>query len=308
MPDVEQRDAMREATLDEEIGGKVRIGYAVELAYDVDSPAEFIFNLHAARTAQQRVVSESFAVTPRFAVSVEEEPDFGNRLARLSAEPGTLAVRYAGTVEISHVLRNPDDIVPLPVGELPAATLRFLLPSRYCQVDQVQTLAWQTFGHAPRGYAQVDDICRWVRERTRFQPGTSGVNTSAVETLEARQGVCRDFAHLTIALLRSLNYPARFVTGVDYGAAAELGPPDFHAYVEVFLDDRWYLFDPTGISPLTGLLRIGTGRDAADASFATMFGAVRSGMPRVAFAAADDPGAGVARPEPTNLAVSTAAS
>jgi transglutaminase-like putative cysteine protease len=118
--------------------------------------------------------------------------------------------------------------------------------------------------------------------------------------------VCRDFVHVTIALLRALNYPARFVSGVDYGADESLGPPDFHSYVEAWIGDRWWLFDPTGITPLTGLIRIGTGRDAADVAFATMFGAVRGGAPKVAFAAADDPSAGIARPQPTRLAVSTA--
>lgn len=285
---------------------KVRIGYTVELAYQVDSPAEFIFNLHAARTPQQRVISESFAVTPQSPVTFEEEPANGNRLARLSVQPGALGVRYHGTVEISQYLLERERVFATALADVPAAALRFLLPSRYCQVDQVQTLAWQQFGQMAPGCAQVDEVCAWVRARTQFQPGTSGINTSALETLEHRAGVCRDFAHLTIALLRALNYPARFVTGVDYGAAAELGPPDFHAYVEVYLGDRWYLFDPTDISPITGLLRIGTGRDAADVSFATMFGTVRAGAPRVAFAAAEDPAAGIVRPAATPLAVSTA--
>ena len=108
----------------------------------------------------------------------------------------------------------------------------------------------------------------------------------------------RDPAHVSII-------PARFVTGVDYGAEESLGPPDFHSYVEAFIGDRWWLFDPTGITPLTGLVRIGTGRDAADVAFATMFGNVQGRMPRVAFAAAEDPAAGIARPQPTTLAVST---
>jgi transglutaminase-like putative cysteine protease len=146
-----------------------------------------------------------------------------------------------------------------------------------------------------------------VRERTRFQPGTSSVTTSALETLSERVGVCRDFAHLAIALLRALNYPARIVTGVDYGADPGLGPPDFHAYVEVFLNGRWYLFDPTGISPLTGLIRIATGTDAADVPFATSFGDVRTTMPKISFAAAPDQDAGISLPYPTTLAVSTAA-
>ncbi len=291
---------------DEIVGSKVRIGYTVELHYDVDAPADFIFNVHAARTPQQRVVAESFAVTPRVDVTFEEEPTFGNRLARLRAEPGPLGIRYAGTVEITHFLAEPALLPGTPLADLPAAVLPFLLPSRYCQVDQLTSVAWKEFGHLTPGHTQIQAVCEWVRLRTRFQPGTSGVNTSALETMEHGAGVCRDFAHLTIALLRALNYPARIVTGVDYGADPSLGPPDFHAYVEAFLGERWYIFDPTGISPLTGLLRIGTGRDAADVSFATIFGAVGAGMPRVTFAAGDDPVAGISRPVPTNLAVSTA--
>jgi len=170
----------------------------------------------------------------------------------------------------------------------------------------VSELAWREFGNMQPGFAQADAVCRWVRGQVEFRVGTSNVRTSALETLEQRMGVCRDFAHTMIAILRSLNYPARFVTGVDYGAEESLGPPDFHSYVEAFIGERWWLFDPTGLTPLTGLIRIGTGRDAADVAFATMFGNVRGNAPRVAFAAAEDPAAGIARPEPTALAVSTA--
>ena len=157
----------------------------------------------------------------------------------------------------------------------------------------------------PSGFAQADAVCKWVRSQLEFRVGTSTVRTSALETLEQRMGVCRDFAQSMIAILRSLNYPARFVTGGDYGASAELGPPDFHSYVEAYIGDRWWLFDPTGITPLTGLIRIGTGRDAADVAFATMFGQVQGRMPSVSFAAEDDPAAGIRKPEPTTLAVST---
>ena len=109
-----------------------------------------------------------------------------------------------------------------------------------------------------------------------------------------------------IAFCRALNYPSRFVTGIDYGADPALGPPDFHAYVEVFVGDDWYMFDPTGISPITGLLRIGTGRDAADVSFATIFGPVRTVMPRVVIEADHDPANGFTLPVHTELAISTA--
>ena len=285
---------------------RVRIGYVVELSYDVSTPSEFVFNIHAARTPQQRVVAESLIVAPQLDVFVEDEPGHGNRVARLSAQPGPLKLRYSATVEISHHLADPAQLAATPVADLPASALPFIVPSRYCQADRLQSMAWQEFGQIPPGHAQVQSVCAWVRNRTQFKVGTSGIGTSALETLDERVGVCRDFAHLTIALLRGLNYPARIVTGVDYGADPDLGPPDFHCYVEAFLGERWFLFDPTGISPLTGLIRIATGRDAADVPFAMMFGRVASGMPQVAFAAAEDAAAGIALPQPTTLAVSTA--
>lgn len=284
---------------------RVRIGYTLDLDYQVGGPADFIFAIHAARTEQQRVLTEAVIVEPAVTWRVEEEPHFGNRLLRLRADAGPLHVRYMGSVEVEHFIADPGDIVAAPLDALPVQTLPFLWSSRYCQADSVQQLAWREFGNMTPGFAQVDAVCRWVRAQVEFRVGTSTVRTSALETLEQRMGVCRDFAHSMIAILRSLNYPARFVTGVDYGAEESLGPPDFHSYVEAWIGDRWWLFDPTGITPLTGLIRIGTGRDAADVAFATMFGNVQGNAPRVAFAAAEDPAAGIARPEPTTLAVST---
>jgi transglutaminase-like putative cysteine protease len=118
-----------------------------------------------------------------------------------------------------------------------------------------------------------------VLERTTFTSNTSDSNTSAIDTLLGQVGVCRDFAHLMIALCRAINIPARFATGIDYGADPALGPTDFHAYVEVYLGDRWYMFDPSGTAIPMGFVRFGTGRDAADVAFATIFGTVASGAP-----------------------------
>jgi transglutaminase-like putative cysteine protease len=287
-------------------GNRVRIGYTLDLDYEVSGSADFIFIVHAARTEQQRVLTEAVVVDPAVPWRVETEPHFGNRLLRLGTSSAALHLRYMGNVEVEHYMAEPAHVVSAPIDELPPDTLPFLWSSRYCQADQVQELAWREFGNMTPGFAQADAVCRWVRSQVEFRVGTSTVRTSALETLEQRMGVCRDFAHSTIAILRSLNYPARFVTGVDYGAEESLGPPDFHSYVEAWIGDRWWLFDPTGITPLTGLIRIGTGRDAADVAFATMFGRVRGNMPRVAFAAAEDLAAGIARPAATTLAVSTA--
>jgi len=285
---------------------RLRLEYSIGLHYDVFAPTAFVLNVHAAKTAQQQVLDERVIVDPALDWRVETEPASGNRLLRLVAEPGELDVRYDGTVEVIQHLARREAVVAQSLDALPARVLPFLLASRYCQVDQVQALAWREFGAMAAGFAQADAVCRYVHSQVEFRVGTSTAATSALETLEQGVGVCRDFVHVAIAMLRALNYPTRFVTGVDYGAPQDLGPPDFHSYVEAYIGDRWWLFDPTGITPLTGLIRIGTGRDAADVAFATMFGRVQGTMPQVRFHALEDEADGIAKPVPTAFAVSTA--
>ncbi len=287
-------------------GSRVQMRYAVELNYELAGPAQFLLNVHAATTPQQVVVEEHFAVDPVRIHTLDSDPATGNRIAAFSGVAGPLRVNYSAVVQITHHLA---DTATLPVEEpaaLPVRTLRYLYPSRYCQADLVQKAAWDQFGTMPRGYAQVVAVRDWVEAGLRFAPGASSTTTSVLDTLRDGAGVCRDFAHVMIAYCRALNYPARFVTGVDYGATPDLGPPDFHAYVEVFVGGAWYMFDPTGISPVTGLVRIGTGRDAADVSFATIFGPVQTGMPTVTIGADHDAANGILTPGATALAVSTA--
>jgi transglutaminase-like putative cysteine protease len=287
------------------VGSRVRIDYNVVLHYEVDAPSDFIFLIHPARTAQQEVLSESLRIEPARPHALESDPVTGNRLLKLQADAGPLDIELNALVEVAHHIAEPAHVQATAPAELPASTLRYLVASRYCQTDQLQQRAWDLFGHLPRGYEQVQAVADWVGRNVTFRIGTSNPATSAIDTMQNGCGVCRDFAHLTITLCRALNYPARITTGVDYGADPSLGPPDFHAYAEVYLD-RWYLFDATGISPKTGLIRIATGRDAADVSFATIFGPVRTGMPLVRFSAVEDAAAGVVLPKPTSLAVSTA--
>lgn len=284
----------------------MRLQYSVRLDYELHGPAEFLLNVHAARTPRQHVSEERFAVDPYQPVMLEVDPVSANRVAAFRSSAPRLSVRYAAQVDIEHRIVDPHHVGVASPAALPVSTLCFLYPSRYCQADLVQQRAWDQFGNLPRGYGQVVAVRNWVHANIAFRIGASGSSTTVVDTLRDRAGVCRDFAHTMIAYCRALNYPARFVTGVDYGADPALGPPDFHAYVEVFLGGAWYLFDPTGISPVTGLIRIGTGRDAADVSFATVFGPVRTGMPAVECCATDDPVAGFALPARTELAVSTA--
>jgi len=284
----------------------VRIRYGVRLVYEIAARSAFLLNVHAARTPRQIVVDERFLLTPALRWSVSVDPFTRNRIAAFDAPAGSLTVDYDALVDIEHRIVDPREVSAESPAALPADTLPYIRPSRYCQADLVQKDAWDAFGQLPRDYAQVRAVRDWVCRTLRFRVGTSTPATTVIDTLRDGVGVCRDFAHAMIAYCRALNYPARIVTAVDYGADPALGPPDFHAYVEVFIGGSWYIFDPTGISPVTGLLRIATGRDAADVSFATLFGPVRTGMPHVRYAPVEEPALGIGLPQPTELAVSTA--
>ena len=275
----------------------VRLKFDIELNYEVIGiNTDFIFNIHAALTAHQTIVSEQLNLSREMTPLIYTDTYSGTRYIRLHVSPGPLSVRYSATVDIAHYAVLPDGLNEVPIAQLPSKVLPYLYPSRYCPSDRLCKLATWEFAHIPPGYARVFAIQEWVRKRTLFQPGSSNSTTSALDTLVDQAGVCRDFAHLMIALCRAMNMPARFVTGIDYGADPQLGPVDFHAYVEVFLGDRWYIFDPSGISPPMGLVRLGTGRDAADSSFATVFGSVRSSMPIIRIDAVDDAANGFTLP------------
>ncbi len=284
----------------------IRLSFAIDLKYEIaEQPADFVFNIHAARTPWQAVVSESVSLSPEIPFELQLDEGVGNRYMRVRAGPGPFAVRYEAVVDIDHHRTSPALLEEVPVARIPPQVVPYVYPSRYCQSDRLGRYAGREFGHLKPGYWRVQAIHDWVRNRTQFLSATTNSSTSAVDTLIDQVGVCRDFAHLMIALCRAVNIPARFVTGIDYGAPPELGLPDFHAYVEVFLGDRWYAFDPTGITAPMGLVRIGTGRDAADVSFATIFGAVRSYAPAISITALDDPARGFHLPRHSRDALST---
>ena len=285
----------------------IRLSFAIELEYEIaGQPADFVLNIHASRTPWQTVVSESFVSSrPPSSTWCTPTTRSATATARLRAGPGPVSVRYQATVDIDHHVESPALLQETPIAGIAPEALAFIYPSRYCQSDRLYRLAAREFGHLRPGYWRVQAIRDWVRTRTVFMPGSTTSVTSALDTVVEQVGVCRDFAHLMIALCRALNIPARFVSSIDYGAAPELGLPDFHACVEVFLHDRWYLFDPTGITAPMGLVRIGTGRDAADVSFATLFGAVRSRPPVISIVALDDAPNGYDLPRHCGQALST---
>ncbi len=264
----------------------IRLRLSLELHYEIAPPGcDFIFNIHAAQTDCQQVLQEGLQISPNVATRVDTDPATRNRYLRLSAGPGSLQVSYNATVDLNHHVEQPGNIAEIPVAQLPTSVLGYIYPSRYCESDRLLRLAAREFGHWQQGYRRVQGIRDWVLQRVQFAQNTSNSNTSAVDTLLETVGVCRDFAHLMIALCRAVNIPARFTTGIDYGADPALGPTDFHAYVEVFLGDRWYIFDPSGTAIPMGFVRFGTGRDAADVAFATIFGPVQSHAPRISIEA-----------------------
>lgn len=279
----------------------------MELVYEIwdADGADFVFNIHAAQTSHQTVESERLVVNQAVTPEVATDPTTASRFMRLHAAPGPLRLTYAATVSIAHHRAEPDTLTEVPVRCLPLDVMPYIYPSRYCQSDRLLKLAFNEFGALWQGYSRVLAIQHWVQQHVAFVSNTSDSSTSAVDTLISQVGVCRDFAHLMIALCRALNIPARIVTGTDYGADPALGPPDFHAYVEVYLGDRWYLFDASGTGIPMGFVRLGTGRDAADVAFATIFGRVTSQAPVIKTRVVED--AGLEVPHHCREALSTTA-
>jgi hypothetical protein len=260
----------------------IKIKLGIELRYDIAPPgSDLIFNIHAAHTRQQMITQESLQISQALIPQIHTDKATSNRYLRLSAAPGPLTVRYGATVALHHHIAQPEQISEIPVARLPMDVMGYVYPSRYCQSDQLHRLAVAEFGHLWQGYSRVQAIQEWVQRRVKFTNNASNSNTSALETLRDGVGICRDFAHLMIALCRAVNIPARFTTGIDYGADPALGPTDFHAYVEVYLGHRWYIFDPSGTAIPMGFVRFGTGRDAADVAYATIFGTVTSALPLI---------------------------
>ena len=241
------------------------------LDYDVASPSHFLFNIEAAFHEGQKLVEERLTVTPSVKVRHFSDQRNGNRFIRLDAPKGRLSVNYHATVEVNAV-PVPLHLDESPVTHVPDDVLRYLLPSRYCESDTLSRAAQQLFGRLPPGLSRVRAVEQWIHDSIYYLPGFSNSTTTAQEVFVQRAGVCRDFAHLGITLCRALNIPARLVVGYVHFAEP---PEDFHAVFEAWLEGRWVLFDATRMAPIERLVRIGTGRDAKDVAFATIFGGVQ---------------------------------
>ncbi len=256
-----------------------------ELSYEVLSPTTFIFNIQAARTASQIILEESLHITP--AIPYEEFVLNNGEARFLKMEvtrEAAFTISYAALASVKYRIVEESELFnSIPIVQLSSEVLPFLFPSRHCQSDKLRKLAIKEFGYLVNDYDKVQAINDWIFYNTDYITGTTDSGTSAYDTLIQRQGVCKDFAHLGIALCRALDIPARYFTGY----ACNLNPPDFHACFEAYISGQWLFFDPTKLVPLNGLVKIATSKDAGDAAVASFFGNTNCTYMNVQCAAVD---------------------
>jgi transglutaminase-like putative cysteine protease len=253
----------------------MRIRYGCEITFRVETPTPTVclVDLRQERRADAHE-DMPFTTTPSHLVKTDRDV-FGNVVRRFVAQPGETTVKLGGTIEDSGALdaRDPDAL-RLSIANLPADALQYLSGSRYCETDKLSQLAWDVFGAAPADTQLIEDICTFVHENVVFDYARARNTRTALETLQEGVGVCRDFAHLAIALCRSLNIPARYVNGYlgDIGVPWNPDPMDFNAWFEVYIGGRWTTFDARHNTRRIGRLAIAHGRDAADVPMLQTFG------------------------------------
>ncbi len=243
-----------------------------EIHYQVIEPGSvIILNIHALRSPNQAVLHEEFSIEPYFKAEELLAVQGENRLIRIEIPQATLlTIKYQATVDTAFKVIDFSHLEPIPVGKLDPQVLPYLYPSRYCQSDKLFRFAGSKFGGIDNTFEQVLALTNWIYLNVEYLSGSTNSQTSAYDTVTEQAGVCRDFAHLGIALCRALNIPARYFTGYAF----KLFPPDFHACFEAYIGGDWVIFDATKLAPLNGLVKIATGRDAADTAVASIFGNV----------------------------------
>ena len=246
------------------IGMKLAVG--CHLKFAATQPTPLVLMLKPRSGDNQWVWQESYSLEP--VVPAREYTDiYGNLCQRLTTPVGEFGIRTEAWVATSDTIDVAPGAPMTLVEFLPDWSLQFLLPSRYCQSDQLFDLAAEIVADYLPGYDRVEAIRAWIHDRIEYQYGTSDASTSAVDIAQQRVGVCRDFAHLGISLCRALDIPARMVVGYLY----QLEPMDLHAWFEAYLNGRWYTFDATQSQPRGNRVAIAYGRDAADVAITTQF-------------------------------------
>jgi transglutaminase-like putative cysteine protease len=251
----------------------IQVGY--ELVFDCaqSTPMILMVNVHYSRASD--IVKPDFLLTEPETPFTAYRDGFGNWCTRLVAPMGRICLRSNGVVRDS---AQPDVVTPSAqqhaLQDLPEDTLVFLLGSRYCETDLLSNAAWAQFGQSTPGWSRVQAICDFVHNHIAFDYQRARPTRTAWEAFNEGAGVCRDYAHLAIALCRCMNIPARYCTGYlgDMGTLPPYGVGDFAAWFEVYLGGTWHTFDPRNNVPRIGRILIARGRDAADVVIATTFG------------------------------------
>jgi transglutaminase-like putative cysteine protease len=254
----------------------IRLGYDIHFETAIQVPIVAMLNVHPSRT-KDLLEPDQVRAEPEVEVS-EYSDTFGNLCCRVLAPQGSIRLWNSTLVQDSG---EPDPVEPsaqqLPIQQLPAEMLQYLLPSRYCEVDLLSNIAVELFGGTAPGWSRVQAICDWAQQKVTFGYNFARSTKTALDVYTERNGVCRDFQHLAITFCRALNIPARYATGYlgDIGVPPAPYPMDFSAWFEVYLDDRWWAFDARHNKPRIGRVLMATGRDAADVAITTAFGATR---------------------------------
>ena len=243
----------------------LRVGCELDLNVEAESPMLMV--LRPSSGSQQWVAADSFRVTPL--VPIQQYTDgFGNLCQRLLAPAGRLQISVSSEVQVPEIMDQAPGAPFVNVDHLPQDALIYLMPSRFCESDRLGATAVRIVGSELLGYNQAARISAWIRENLRYRPESEPDLLSAKEVLDRGEGVCRDLAHVGIALCRSLSIPARLVVGY----AQDLHPMDHHAWFEAYVGNRWYCFDPTWPRFDKGRVTLAYGRDASDVPVFSIFG------------------------------------
>ena len=251
----------------------VRVGCS--LVYEVTGSASLLLNLKLRPDPKHAIVFQALSLGDNLPVQ-DFIDSHGNCVSRVSLAPGTNYFRHDAIVALSSKPDNHGLIatVPQAPADLPAELLRYTLPSRYCDSDKLTNFAWERFGQVEHGLPRVEAISRWIHDNIEYRYMSGGADLSAWDVLQRGYGVCRDFAHLVIALNRTFNLPARYVTGhmPDIGFPEPDNHMDFHAYAEIYIGGTWFTSDARFNVPRIGRIRISCGQDAVDGAFSTIYG------------------------------------
>lgn len=252
--------------------GAMQLDISVRLAFDLPAETDFLLQIEAAPLPEQEVVRTWIGLSPTIHFArIAGQDGIGERIW-LRAD-GRFGVDYVATVIVRRGAADLAALAALPPHRLPGETVQYLFDSPYCPADRFHAVAETEFADTAGG-ARIAAIRDWISHNIAYTPGASGSTTTALDTYVERHGVCRDFAHVLIALARASGIPARYAAVY----APRVAPQDFHAVAEVFLADpagtggAWHLVDATGMADPAEMAKIGIGRDAADVSFLTTFG------------------------------------